>query len=365
MKKSKKFLCSGLAALMLVGMSAIPENIEIVNPTEASASYQPKKRHTQINMKGAGKITLKETETAPVVISLPKSNKDKVTIENNVANPAVKSPSDIISAAVSNTLKNISSNKNITTVKPDSSNVVITTTAATVKLDSSEIIITSSNIAIKKPTADENTETPDTPALTENNKLSLSLKINNETKNSMLNTVDMSHFTESGLPKPLNIEQSSGNLKQDFNESVNAKMLEQINKGAASTGIIKPVETLTETTTELTDCQENTVPITDSYNSVKPLADPILSVEISDDSFVSLEVPLDSSVIIADSISSTDTISDINSISLKDLTDMAANLNQNDFINPVNPDSYGYDEVYLDMNYGVPYIHDINNFLDN
>lgn len=349
MKKSKKFLCSGLAALMLVGMSAIPENIEIVNPTEASASYQPKKRHTQINMKGAGKITLKETETAPVVISLSKSNKDKVTIENNVAKLEVKSPSDIISATVSDALKNISSNKNVTTVKPDSS----------------DIIITSSNIAIQKPTANENTETPDTPASTENNKPSLNLNINNETKNRMLNIVDMSCFDESGMPEPLNIGQRSGNPRQNLNESINAKMLEQINTGAASIGIIKPAETLTETTTELTDCQENIVSITDSYNSVKPLADPILSVEISDDSFVSLEVPLDSSVIIADSISSTDTISDINSISLKDLTDMAANLNQNDFINPVNPDSYGYDEVYLDMNYGVPYIHDINNFLDN
>lgn len=247
MKKSKKFLCSGLAALMLVGMSAIPENIEIVNPTEASASYQPKKKHTQINMKGAGKITVEKNETAPVVISLPKSNKDKVTIENNVANLEVKSPSDIILDAISNALKNTSSNKNAITVKSESPNVVIPTPAATVKLDSSEIIITSSNIAIKKTTANENTETPDTPALTENNKLSLSLKINNETKNSMLNTVDMSRFDESGMPEPLNIEQSSGSLKQDFNESVNTKMLEQINKEATAS-VVNETDTPAETT---------------------------------------------------------------------------------------------------------------------
>lgn len=263
MKKSKKFLCSGLAALMLVGMSAIPENIEIVNPTEASASYHATKMHTKINMKGAGKITVEKNETAPVVISLPKSNKDKVTIENNVANLEVKSPSDIILDAISNALKNTSSNKNAitvksespnvviptpaATVKPDSSNVVSPTTAATVKLDSSEIIITSSNIAIKKTTANENTETPDTPALTENNKLSLSLKINNETKNSMLNTVDMSRFDESGMPEPLNIEQSSGSLKQDFNESVNTKMLEQINKEATAS-VVNETDTPAETT---------------------------------------------------------------------------------------------------------------------
>lgn len=353
MKKSKKFLCSGLAALMLVGMSAIPENIEIVNPTEASASYHPEKKHTQINLKGTGMIKLNKTETAPVSIGLPKSNKDEVTIGNNVANLEVKSPSDIILDAISNALKITSSNKNITTVKPnssnvviptpaatvkpDSSNVVIPTSAATVKLDSSEIIITSSDIAIKKPTADENTETPDTPALTENNKLSLSLKINNETKNSMLNTVDMSRFDESGMPKPLNIEQSSGNTSQDFNESINAKMLEQINKGAASTGIIKPVESLTETTTELTDCQENTVPTTDSHNSV--------------------EAPVDSAVIIADSISSTDAIFDFKAMNLTDLTDVFVNR-----INTVRPDSYGYDEVYLDTDYGVPYVRDIDNF---
>lgn len=340
MKKSKKFLCSGLAALMLVGMSAIPENIEIVNPTEASASYHATKMHTKINMKGAGKITVEKNETAPVVISLPKSNKDKVTIGNN-ANPEVKSPSDIILAAISDALKITSSNKNVTIVKPDSSNVVTPISTATVKSDSSDIIITSSNIAIKKPTANENTETPDTPALTENNKPSLNVKINNETKNRMLNIVDMSHFTESGMPKPLNVEQSSGNLKLDFNESINAKMLEQINTGAASIGIIKPAETLTETTTELTDCQENIVPTTDSYNSV------------------------DSPVITADSVSTTDTISDINSMNWKYLTDMATNCNQNVSINPVNLDSYGYDEVYLDTNYGVLYVHDIDNFLDN
>ena len=240
MKKSKKFLCSGLAALMLVGMSAIPENIEIVNPTEASASYQPKKKHTQINMKGAGKITIEKNETAPVVISLPKSNKDKVTIENNVANLEVKSPSDIILDAISNALKNTSSNKNAITVKSESPNVVILTPAATVKPDSS-------NVVSPTTAANENTETPDTPALTENNKLSLSLKINNETKNSMLNTVDMSRFDESGMPEPLNIEQSSGSLKQDFNESVNTKMLEQINKEATAS-VVNETDTPAETT---------------------------------------------------------------------------------------------------------------------
>lgn len=247
MKKSKKFLCSGLAALMLVGMSAIPENIEIVNPTEASASYHPKKRHTNINMKGVGKIKVKETEPASVVIGRPKSNKDEVTIGNNVANLEVKSPSDIISDAISNALKNTSSNKNAITVKSESPNVVSPTTAATVKLDSSEIIITSSNIAIKKTTANENTETPDTPALTENNKPSLNLNINNETKNRMINTIDTSHFTESGLPEPLNIEQSSGSLKQDFNESVNTKMLEQINKESTAS-VVNETDTPAETT---------------------------------------------------------------------------------------------------------------------
>lgn len=183
-------------------------------------------------------------------------------------------------------------------------------------------------------------EAPSLPALTINAPLLPIITLNSSILNKSKLNVKAEETALSEEENTETEEVKAPAISEETQERISAKMLEQINNGATSISIINSAETLTETTTELTDCQENIVSLVDSYNSI--------------------EFPVDSPVITADSVSTTNTNFDIKSISLKDLTDMVANLTQNDCSNSVNLDSYRYDNVYLDINYGIPYIREVD-----